>query len=31
MLSAAAYRFVLFGGAHLPAILPQSDGRHALL
>jgi Prokaryotic cytochrome b561 len=26
MLSAAAYPVVLFGGVHLPAILPQSDG-----
>jgi cytochrome b561 len=31
MLSAAAYPVVLFGGAHLPAILPQNDGLHALL
>jgi cytochrome b561 len=31
MLSAAAYPIVLFGGAHLPAILPQSDGLHTLL
>jgi cytochrome b561 len=31
MLSAAAYPIVLFGGVHLPAILPQSDGLHALL
>jgi cytochrome b561 len=31
MLSAAAYPIVLFGGWHLPAILPQSDGLHALL
>src|SRR3984893_15106035 len=31
MLSAADYPVVLFGGAHLPAILPQSDGLHALL
>jgi cytochrome b561 len=31
MLSAAAYPVVLFGGAHLPAILPQSDGLHTLL
>jgi len=31
MLSAAAYPVVLFGGVHLPAILPQSDGLHALL
>jgi len=29
MLSAADYPVVLFGGAHLPAILPQSE--HALL
>ena len=31
MLSAAAYPVVLFGGMRLPAILPQSDGLHALL
>ena len=31
MLSAAAYPIVLFGGVHLPAILPQSDSLHALL
>jgi cytochrome b561 len=31
MLSAAAYPIVLFGGVHLPAILPQSDRLHALL
>jgi len=31
MLSAAAYPVVLFGGVHLPAILPQSDSLHALL
>jgi cytochrome b561 len=31
MLSAADYPVVLFGGAHLPAILPQSDGLHTLL
>lgn len=31
MLSAAAYPVVLFGGLHLPAILPQSDRLHALL
>jgi cytochrome b561 len=31
MLSAAAYPVVLFGGVHLPAILPQSDRLHALL
>jgi cytochrome b561 len=31
MLSAAAYPIVLFGGVHLPAILPQSDALHALL
>ncbi len=31
MLSAAAYPVVLFGGVQLPAILPQSDGLHALL
>jgi cytochrome b561 len=31
MLSAAAYPVVLFGGLHLPAILPQSDSLHTLL
>ncbi|MBV8594053.1 MAG: cytochrome b [Caulobacteraceae bacterium] len=31
MLSAAAYPVVLFGGVHLPAILPQSDQVHSLL
>src|SRR5262249_12000505 len=31
MLSAAAYPVVLFEGARLPAILPQSDGLHTLL
>ena len=31
MLSAAAFPVVLFGSAHLPAILPQSDSLHALL
>jgi cytochrome b561 len=31
MLSAAAYPVVLFGGAQLPAILPQNDGLHTLL
>ncbi|HYZ23562.1 MAG TPA: cytochrome b [Rhodopila sp.] len=31
MLSAADYPVVLFGGVHLPAILPQSDRLHALL
>jgi cytochrome b561 len=31
MLSAAAYPVVLFGGLHLPPILPQSDSLHALL
>ena len=31
MLSTAAYPVVLFGGIRLPAILPQSDGLHALL
>lgn len=31
MLSAAAYPVVLFGGVHLPAILPQSDRPHTLL
>ena len=31
MLSAASYPVVLFGGVHLPPILPQSDSLHALL
>jgi cytochrome b561 len=31
MLSAAAYPVVLFGGVHLPAILPLSGSLHALL
>ena len=31
MLSAAAYPVVLFGGVHLPAILPRSDSLHTLL
>jgi hypothetical protein len=31
MLSAAAYPVVLFGGVHLPAILPQSDSLRTLL
>src|SRR5580658_11083485 len=31
MLSAAAYPVVLFGGVHLPPILPQSDSLHTLL
>jgi cytochrome b561 len=31
MLSAAAYPVVLFGGWHLPAILPQNDSLHTLL
>jgi cytochrome b561 len=31
MLSAAGYPIVLYGGVHLPAILPQSDSLHALL
>jgi cytochrome b561 len=31
MLSSAAYPVVLFGGVHLPWILPQSDRLHALL
>src|ERR1700691_3966762 len=31
MLSAGAYPVVLFGGWHLPPILPQSDALHALL
>jgi cytochrome b561 len=31
MLSAGAYPVVVFGGLHLPAILPQSDGLHTLL
>jgi cytochrome b561 len=31
MLSAAAYPVVLFGGVHLPAILPHTDSLHTLL
>jgi cytochrome b561 len=31
MLSSASYPIVLYGGIHLPAILPQSDSLHALL
>jgi cytochrome b561 len=31
MLSAASFPVVLFGGARLPAILPQNDGLHTLL
>ena len=31
MLSAAAYSVVLYGGAHLPALLPRSDSLHTLL
>jgi cytochrome b561 len=31
MLSAASYPVVLFGGVHLPAILPASDSLHTLL
>jgi cytochrome b561 len=31
MLSPAAYPVVLFGGVHLPMILPQSDRLHTLL
>ncbi len=31
MLSAASYPVVLFGGVHLPSILPLSDGLHTLL
>ena len=31
MLSAAAYPVVLFGGVHLPPILPQSDQLHTVL
>jgi cytochrome b561 len=31
MMSAAAYPVVLFGGVHLPPILPQSDSLHTLL
>ena len=31
MLSAAAYPVVLFGGVHLPPILPQSASLHTLL
>jgi cytochrome b561 len=31
MLSAASYPVVLFGGVHLPSILPPSDSLHTLL
>jgi cytochrome b561 len=31
MMSAAAYPIVLYGGVHLPPILPQNDTLHALL
>jgi cytochrome b561 len=31
MLSAAAYPVIIFGGLHLPAILPQSDNLHSAL
>jgi cytochrome b561 len=31
MLSAAAYPVVLYGGIHLPSLLPQSDNLHTLL
>jgi cytochrome b561 len=31
MLWAAAYPVVLYGGIHIPALLPQSDGVHTLL
>jgi cytochrome b561 len=31
MLSAASYPVVLYGGVHLPAILPPSDSLHTLL
>ena len=31
MLSAAAYPVVMWGGFHLPAIVPQNDGLHAVL
>ncbi len=31
MLSTAAYPVMLYGGIHLPAILPQSDNLHTLL
>jgi cytochrome b561 len=31
MLSAAAYPIVLYGGVHLPPILPQSDSLHTVL
>lgn len=31
MLSAGAYPVVVFGGLHLPAMLPQSDRLHTLL
>ena len=31
MLSAAEYPIILFGGVHLPSVLPQSDSLHTLL
>jgi cytochrome b561 len=31
MMSAAAYPIIVFGGVHLPPILPQSDSLHAVL
>jgi cytochrome b561 len=31
MLSAAAYPVVLYGGIHLPSLLPQSDSLHTVL
>jgi len=31
MLSAASYPVVVFGGLHLPAIVPASDSLHTLL
>lgn len=31
MMSAANYPIIIFGGLHLPPILPQSDSLHALL
>jgi cytochrome b561 len=31
MLSAASYPVVLFGGVHLPSILPLDDGLHTIL
>jgi cytochrome b561 len=31
MLSAASYPVVLFGGVHLPSILPLNDSLHTIL